>query len=64
MLNLRLDYDLPEQGLNFAAFMTNALDKTVLYYGLNGLSVAGPQNAIVGAPRMFGFQVKKRFGDE
>ncbi len=64
LLNLRLDYDLPEQGLNFAAFMTNALDKTVLYYGLNGLSVAGPQNAIVGAPRMFGFQVKKRFGDE
>ncbi len=64
LLNLRLDYDMPEQDVNIALFMTNALDKTVLYYGLNGLSVAGPQNAIVGNPRMYGFQIKKKFGDE
>jgi iron complex outermembrane receptor protein len=64
LLNLRIDYRMPDQGLTFAVFANNALDKTVLYYTLNQSALGGVQGAIVGEPRMWGVQVRKTFGSE
>jgi len=64
LLNLRVDYRMPDQGLTLAAFANNALDRTVLYYTLNQSALGGVQGAIVGEPRMWGVQVRKTFGGE
>jgi iron complex outermembrane receptor protein len=64
LLNARLDYEVPDQGLTFALFATNALDKTVRYYTLNQSALGGVQAAVTGEPRMWGVQVRKTFGAE
>jgi iron complex outermembrane receptor protein len=63
LLNARIDYHMPEQGLTMSFFMTNVLDST--YQVVSEFSKAlGVGTAITQDPRMFGFQIKKTFGHE
>ncbi len=63
LLNLRLDVNVPEFGVNVGLYATNVLDK--VYYTA-GTNVAGRQyvNALVNEPRFYGIQIKKTFGND
>lgn len=61
LLNVRVDYEIEDWDANIAFYATNLLDETVWQ---QGASVASRQyvSQLVGEPRMWGFQVTKRFG--
>lgn len=63
LLNGRVDYDLKSAGVNIAFFVTNLLDRKYYYSGIDPNS-SGMLVGITGAPRMWGFSVMKKFGDE
>jgi iron complex outermembrane recepter protein len=63
LLNARLDYNLPNNGVTVALFATNLLNKHYqtfsLFSGALGIATAQTEE-----PRMFGVSVRKSFGNE
>jgi iron complex outermembrane receptor protein len=62
LVDLRLEYNIPEQGLNFAAWVSNLGNA---YWGRPGISATfngGLGHILVNDPRMFGFTIRKTFG--
>jgi iron complex outermembrane recepter protein len=64
LLNLRADYQLPDNGLTFSLWATNALDEEYQIPGVAQPNLGGVFQAITGEPRMWGVSVRKSFGDE
>src|SRR5690606_28606068 len=64
LLNLRADYSLPDNGLTFSLWATNALDEEYQLPGVAQPNLGGVFQAITGEPRMWGVSVRKSFGDE
>lgn len=64
LLNLRVDYNMPDIGVRVSAFATNALDKKYQFTGVSQSNLGGLQYGITGEPRMVGLSVQKNFGSE
>jgi iron complex outermembrane receptor protein len=64
LMNLNVSYALPDMGLSVGLFVTNLFDKKYLAPAVDGTSAGGIQSVIVGAPRMWGLTIRKKFGDE
>ncbi|MGE0384422.1 MAG: TonB-dependent receptor [Gammaproteobacteria bacterium] len=64
LLNVRVEYKMPAYGLSVAAFVNNALNEEYLIHTLSQISLGGMQGGMVAEPRMWGFQIKKTFGEE
>lgn len=62
LLNMRVDFEIPDWGANIAFYCTNCTDKTIWQQGA-GLASRQYISQLVGPPRMWGFQVTKRFGE-
>ena len=61
LLNARIDYDLPELGVNIALWSTNLADKKYQRMGVNQTNMVGVQTGITNEPRMWGATLTKRF---
>lgn len=61
LLNGRIDYDLPEWGLNVALWSTNLGDKKYQRMGVNQVNMVGVQTGLTNEPRMWGATLTKRF---
>jgi len=63
LLDLRMDWDdLAGRPLDASFFMTNATDQTYIAGGTVVYSALGVNPVIYGEPRMWGFQLRYRFG--
>ncbi|MET0371638.1 MAG: TonB-dependent receptor [Sphingobium sp.] len=63
LLNGRANYNLTGAGVDIAFFVTNLLNRKYYYSGIDPNS-SGMFVGITGAPRMWGFSLTKKFGDE
>ena len=61
LLNARIDYDLPQWGLNVALWSTNLNDKNYQRMGVNQTNMLNVQTGITNEPRMWGATLTKRF---
>jgi len=64
LLNARLEYAIPDRGLELSAWATNLTDKTTGYMGISANFTAGIGHRVMNPPRMYGVTIKKRFGSE
>jgi iron complex outermembrane receptor protein len=64
LLAARLDYNLPNYGLNVAIWGTNLTNVAYGYVGLQSTYINGVGTAATAPPRTFGFTVRKTFGAE
>ncbi|MDB5447798.1 MAG: hypothetical protein JWQ97_3115 [Phenylobacterium sp.] len=64
VLNGRLQYTIPDQGLELGLFATNITNKVWGYTGISANFTAGISHMVVMEPRMFGVTVRKTFGGE
>jgi iron complex outermembrane receptor protein len=62
LLSLRVDYNM-EKGMSVSFFMNNALNKKYAAAALTEAFTGGVQSVYPGEPRMFGFILRKSFGD-
>jgi iron complex outermembrane receptor protein len=63
LLNARIDFDLRDQGVTVSLFSTNLLNKKYQLSSINEASL-GIQAAITQEPRMYGVQLRARFGGD
>ncbi len=61
LLNARIDYDIPQWGLNIALWSTNLTDKEYQRMGVNQTNMVGVQTGLTMEPRMWGATLTKRF---
>jgi iron complex outermembrane receptor protein len=67
LVNLRIDWtNVYKKGFDLALFVNNVADKYYFLYGVNALGGNGQGNfyGAVGAPRMFGVELRVPFGSE
>jgi iron complex outermembrane receptor protein len=63
LLNINADWDdIAEQPIDLSFFMTNATDKLYKVGAFSLYNSLGASGAVYGEPRMFGFQIRYRFG--
>jgi iron complex outermembrane receptor protein len=63
LLNLRADWrNVAGLGFDLGAFVNNVTDKYYYNYSLDGLGLIGTNSVGIGAPRMWGVDVKVPFG--
>jgi hypothetical protein len=63
LVNGRIDYTIPDMGLEVGVFATNL---TKVKWGWEGISAnftAGIGHQVMAAPRMYGLTIKKSFGE-
>ncbi|MGE0387225.1 MAG: TonB-dependent receptor [Gammaproteobacteria bacterium] len=63
LLNMRIDYKLDDYDTTVSFFMTNVLDHHWFFPGPDASNLGGVATAIAGEPRMWGFSIKKAFGE-
>ncbi|MGE0385568.1 MAG: TonB-dependent receptor [Gammaproteobacteria bacterium] len=63
LLNLRLDWKVEQYDATVSFFMTNATDEHYMIPGPDASNLGGLQAGIVGEPRMWGFSLRKNFGE-
>ena len=64
LLNLNLNWNgVLGSGVDIAAFATNVTDETYRVAVGQGYTSGGYENALYGAPRMYGFRLRYSFGD-
>ena len=64
LVNARIDYTVPDMGLEVAVFATNLTNKAWGVEGISANFTAGVGHEVMQAPRMYGITVKKTFGQE
>ena len=64
LMSGRIDYAMEDLGLKLSLWATNLLDKEYGYKGISAGYTANIGKVVVGAPRTFGFTVRKTFGAE
>ena len=62
LLNVRIDYDLPQWDLNLALWSTNLTDEEYQLIGVSPVNAGNVQTGITMEPRMWGATLSKRFG--
>jgi len=62
LLNARIDYDMPEKGMNFAVFAKNLTDEEYRVAAIEFSGAFGYNVAMTGDPLTWGVQFTKRFG--
>jgi len=62
LLNARIDYDMPEKGMNFAVFAKNLTDEEYRVAAIEFAGAFGYNVAMTGDPLTWGVQFTKRFG--
>ena len=62
LLNARIDYDMPEYGINFAVFGKNLTDEDYRVAAIEFAPAFGYNVAMTGDPLTWGVQFTKRFG--
>ncbi|MDE0366765.1 MAG: hypothetical protein OXP09_14455 [Gammaproteobacteria bacterium] len=60
-MNARIDYDLPQWGVNIALWSTNLNNKEYQRMGVNQTNMLNVQTGITNEPRMWGATLTKRF---
>ena len=63
LLNGRIDYDMPEIGVNIALWATNLTDERYHRMGVNQSNMVGVQTGVANEPRMWGGTITKRFNN-
>ena len=63
LLNLRVDYELPDSSVRLAVFARNALNVRYQIASTSQLGTGGIQAAYTQEPRMWGVQIRKAWGE-
>ena len=64
LLNLRVDYNMPDQGLVIGLWATNVLDENYQSTSISSSANGGLYNGFTREPRMYGINIRKSFGGE